>query len=152
MDERTSEFWARFRALNPEAPVRPDAVFHFCDNQADADTCADLVRSGKKRATASSLAELALASDPYPKAGDLNVVTDWLGAPQAVIRTVSVEVRRLGDVDEDFAQAEGEGDGSLAWWRQAHEAYYGRVLAGSGRRVNDDLEIACERFEVVFPP
>lgn len=67
-----------------------------------------------------------------------------------MIRTLSVEVRRFGDVDEDFARAEGEGDGSLAWWREAHEAYFTRVLAGSGYVVNDDLEIACEQFEVVL--
>lgn len=75
MQEQVSEFWARYRAVHPDAPARPKAVFHFCDNQADADICADLVR-----ATASSLAELALAGDPVPRAGDLSVVTDWFGA------------------------------------------------------------------------
>lgn len=142
--------WARFARENPAAPDRPNAVFHFCDNREDANLCADLVRRGVKRATASSLAELELAGDPAPRPGDLNVITDWTGAAQAVVRVTSVQLRRLGDVDEAFARDEGEGDGSLAWWREAHDAYYRRVLAGTGHAVNEDLMICCERFAVVM--
>ncbi|MFX6330650.1 ASCH domain-containing protein, partial [Acinetobacter baumannii] len=67
-----------------------------------------------------------------------------------VIRTISVDIRRFADVDADFARTEGEGDLTLEWWRAAHRAYYERVLAGSGYTVDDDLLIACERFEVVL--
>ncbi len=152
MSENASvdRLWARFTRENVGVPARPNAVFHFCDNQEDADLCADLVRRGVKRATASSLAELAIAGDPVPRVGDLNVVIDWAGEAQAVVRTTSVNIRRLGDVDAAFARDEGEGDGSLAWWREAHNTYYGRVLAGSGLVVDDDLMICCERFEVVM--
>lgn len=150
MTVSVDDLWARFARENPAAPARPNAVFHFCDNREDADLCADLVRRGVKRATAASLAELELAGDCTPRPGDLNVVTDWARKAQAVIRTTSVDVRRLGDVDAAFARDEGEGDGSLAWWREAHDAYYRRVLAGSGVSVDDDLMICCERFEVVL--
>lgn len=43
--------------------------FHFCDNQKDADICAQLVASGRKRATAPSVAEFELAGDVPPLAG-----------------------------------------------------------------------------------
>jgi uncharacterized protein YhfF len=78
------------------------------------------------------------------------VVTNWLGEAKAIIRTTRVEIRRFVDVDEAFAAAEGEGDGTLAWWRSVHQAYYERVLAGSSCIVDDDLEIACEHFEVLL--
>ncbi|NRA29810.1 MAG: ASCH domain-containing protein [Parvularculaceae bacterium] len=123
--------------------------FYFCDNEADANVCAQLVREGTKRATAASLAELELDSMPIPQKGDFAIVTNWAGEAVAIIQTTSVDLRPFKDVDEAFAAEEGEGDKSLQWWREAHEAYYRRVLAGSDTPFNHDLMIACERFEVV---
>ncbi|PJI88587.1 ASCH domain-containing protein [Sphingomonas koreensis] len=145
-----SALWRRYREIDPAAPAEASAVFHFCDNQEDADICADLVAAGRKRATASSLAELDSAGLPLPKTGDYSIITGWNGEARAVIRTTSVDIRRFADVDADFARTEGEGDLTLEWWRAAHRAYYERVLAGSGYTVDDDLLIACERFEVVL--
>ncbi|MBO9580656.1 MAG: ASCH domain-containing protein [Sphingobium sp.] len=142
--------WDRYRAINRDAPAGVPNSFHFCDNQEDADLCATLVVMGQKRATAPSVAELELAGDPIPQVGDYSIVTDWAGKAVAVIRTASVEIRRFGDVDEDFARAEGEGDLTLDWWRTAHQAYYESVLAGSRHIVDAGLEIVCERFELVL--
>ena len=142
--------WDLYRQQNPDAPVAAPAGFHFCDNVEDADLCADLVVRGIKRATASSLAELELVGQPVPQVGDLNLITDGSGRARAVICTRRVDIRRLGDVDAAFAALEGEGDGSLAWWRAAHLAYYQRALAGSGIRVDDDLLVACEAFDCVL--
>ena len=88
--------------------------------------------------------------DPVPQPGDFAIVTDWNGEAKAVIRTHTVDIRKFHEVDAAFAYAEGEDDRSLAWWRDAHRAYYRRALAGSGCRVDDDLEIACEYFDLVF--
>jgi len=53
-------------------------------------------------------------------------------------------------VSEEFAATEGEGDGSLAYWRQAHQAAFSRELGAIGRAVSADMPVVCERFEVVF--
>lgn len=148
-EERIRQFWTSFRTRHPEVPEQPPDAFHFCDNEADANVCADLVVTGRKVATATSLAELEIAGLPPPSPGDLAIITDFSGRPRAVIRTTSVEVRRFAEIDAEFARSEGEGDLSLAWWRDAHRAYYRRVLSGSGISVDDGLLIACERFEVV---
>lgn len=150
MTASVTRLWDRYRAINPDAPAAAPISFHFCNNQQDADLCAALVVAGQKRATAMSVAELQLAGVPAPRVGDHAIVTDWAGTAVAVIRTASVETRRFGEVDEDFARTEGEGDLTLEWWRTAHRAYFEDVLAGSGHVVNDDLEIICERFELVF--
>lgn len=142
--------WDRYRALHPDAPELPYESFHFCDNQQDADICADLVVRGIKRATAASVEELKLLDMRPARVGDVSVVTTWDGEAVAIIETTAIEVRRLGDVDEAFALREGEGDKTLAWWRTAHEAYYRRVLEGTGIRVDDDLLIVCEHFERVL--
>ena len=144
-----STLWTAYRAENEGAPELPAAVFHFCDNAEDAAICLDLVLKGKKRATAASLAELELSGSPVPQVGDLSVVTDFDGVAHGIIRTTQVDIRAFDDVDGEFAAAEGEGDGSLEWWRNAHAAYYGRVLSGHGIAVDGNLQIACERFVLV---
>ena len=58
------------------------------------------------------------------------MITDWTGLARCVIRTSLVEVVAFADVGEEFAAAEGEGDGSLEYWREAHRAAFGRELAG----------------------
>lgn len=150
MDSSLHRLWDRYRALNPDAPKDVPISFHFCDNSHDADLCAELVASGKKRATAPSVAELKLAGDPMPRVGDLAIVTNWAGTAVAIIRTMSVEIKRFSEIDDAFARAEGEGDLSLKWWRAAHLSYYRNILAGSQYEVDDNLEIICEHFELVL--
>ena len=58
----------------------------------------------------------------------------------------------LNEITEEHACAEGEGDGSLAWWVAAHWPYYHRELEGSGYSPQPDMPIVFERFEVVHPP
>ncbi|HEY6510735.1 MAG TPA: ASCH domain-containing protein, partial [Burkholderiaceae bacterium] len=53
-------------------------------------------------------------------------------------------------VTAEFAATEGEGDGSLAFWRQAHAEYFARECAGIGRTPNGDMPVVCERFAVVY--
>jgi uncharacterized protein YhfF len=55
-------------------------------------------------------------------------------------------------VDALFAYEEGEGDRSLAWWRDAHWRYFSRVCERIQRRPEEDMPLVCERFRVVFGP
>ncbi|WP_375289329.1 ASCH domain-containing protein [Qipengyuania sp.] len=148
--QSVAAMWARFRESCPDLPETPPLAFHFCDNRDDADECANLVVIGQKQATAASLKELEIAGQEVARPGDYFVITDYDGTARAVIRTTSVEITRLGDIDAAFAWDEGEGDRTLEWWQSVHRAYYSRVLAGTGVAVDDDLLIACERFETVF--
>jgi uncharacterized protein YhfF len=126
-------------------------AWHFCDNKADADECARLVMIGKKRATSPSLWELQLNMQEIPKVGDLNVITNWKGIAQCIIQTTSVEIVPFNEVTSVYAGLEGEGDGSLSYWRKVHQAYYERVLEGSDHSFQQDMPVVCEQFEKVFP-
>lgn len=149
--DRVADFWDDFVARSGRGDDTPIYdVFHFDDNETDADQLAALVLSGTKRATASLMWEYD--DEPPPATGDLSVVTDWSGRPMCVIETTSVEVVPFEEVDADFAAAEGEGDGSLRHWRAAHEAYFGRVCERIGRQPSPRMEVVCERFRVVFVP
>lgn len=150
MQDSVEKLWERYRSIDPSAPIAVPVSFYFCDNKHDADICAELVLAGRKQATATSLAELTIAGDPLPQVGDFAIVTDWAGRARAIIQTTSVNVRKFGDVNEDFAVKEGEGDLTLEWWKAAHESYYSRVLKNSDYVVDEKLEIACEEFKLLL--
>jgi uncharacterized protein YhfF len=147
------ELWAAFIEARPDlaGPDTPHAAWHFCDNQADADQVAELVLAGRKRATAGALWSYEAESEPLPRPGDLSVITDWSGAGRCVIRTTTVDVVAFDEVTEEFAATEGEGDGSLEYWREAHRAAFSREFEGTGRSLQPDTAVVCERLEVVFP-
>ncbi len=122
--------WCAFIAASSGgvAPQSPYSVWHFGDDQRLADRLAELVRRGVKRATAGALWSYEDEGEPVPKAGDLSVVTDWEGRARCVVRTTAVEIVAFDRVTPEFAAAEGEGDGSLEHWREAHWAFFTREL------------------------
>jgi len=127
-------------------------AFFFGDSEEMADSLAALVLSGVKRATAGSLWSFEAEGKRLPAPGDLSVVTNWARRPLCVIETHSVEVLPFARVTREFAAAEGEGDGSLEFWRDAHRQYFTRECAAAGRQFTEDMLVACERFRVVFSP
>ena len=137
-------------SLPPDTPLPP--VWHFCDTQPDADQCARLVLAGRKRATAPSLWGLLHRGEPVPTVGSLDIVTTWDGEACAIIRTHNVAVLPFSTVTLEHAAAEGEGDGSLTWWRRTHREYYARELAGTPYAPSDDMPVVCQYFDVVYPP
>jgi uncharacterized protein YhfF len=126
-------------------------IFHFDDNEPDANELVVLVIEGKKLGTASLLWEYQTGNKQQPKAGDLSVVTDWDGFPQCVIETTLVDVIPFKNVDEKFASSEGEGDLSLKYWKDVHWEYFGRVCEELNRERSLEMMVVCENFEVVYP-
>ena len=142
--------WRAYCTATDRAPATPcPPAWHFCDNEADANELAALVCAGVKRATTPSVWELEAAGCPLPEPGDLNIVTTWDGIAQCIIRTTDVEVVSFDAVTAAHAAGEGEGDGSLAYWRRTHWAYYQRVLADTPHTPSPDMPVVCEHFEGV---
>jgi uncharacterized protein YhfF len=113
--------------------------FAFGDSPQLADELLDLVIRGLKTATCSTEDE-PNASTP----GERWIVLDGRGEPRCVIENTEVTYRRFNDIDAGFAHDEGEGDRSLANWRCAHRAYFGRL-----GRFSEDMMLMCERFRLV---
>jgi len=145
--------WRAFAATQASDPTpRWCEAFFFGDSAALADELAALVMQGRKRATAAALwAHEAEGSQP-PAPGALSIVTLFDGTPQCVVETVSVDIRPFDQVDAAFAADEGEGDGSLDFWRRAHQAFFERECTQLGRRFVPDMPVVCERFRVLYPP
>ena len=124
--------------------------WHFCDNEVDANECADLVLNNIKRATSPSLWWYQANQMPLPKVGDRNVVTNWQGEAQCIIETTQVSIVAFKDITVDYAQLEGEGDKTLAYWQRVHWDYYHRELAGTDFTPTETMPIVCEVFKVVY--
>ena len=80
----------------------------------------------------------------------LGIVLDGEGHPRALVVTTAVEVVPFDQVSEEHARLEGEGDLSLAHWREAHQHFFTEA-AEQGLEVADDLPVVCERFELIWP-
>src|SRR5262249_50267219 len=153
MTEAAVTFWRSYTAGLPnDHPPRPAhlSAFALVDPPSLATELAALVVSGRKTATASLPIQAIAEGHPVPKPGDVSIVTLFDGTPVAIIETRDVRLVEWSSVDADFAAAEGEGDRSLAWWRAAHRAYFGRVLGRLGAPPLDDTSlVVCERFRLV---
>jgi uncharacterized protein YhfF len=129
----------------------PPPAWHFCDNPEDADTCAALVLAGRKVATTPSLWFFESRGLQLPQVGDLDIVTNWAGIAQCIIRTSAVHIVRFCDVSASHALAEGEGDCSLEFWRSVHRAYYHRELQGTAYVPAENMPVVCQYFERIYP-
>ncbi|MNL80589.1 ASCH domain protein [compost metagenome] len=55
----------------------------------------------------------------------------------------------MNEVPEAFAIAEGEGDRTYQYWRDAHEKFFTIELSEAGLEYSEDMMLVCERFELV---
>lgn len=146
------EYWQAFAsAVGGVDDTRFFEAFIFGDSPALADELSALVLRGIKRATAASVWSFEAEGKPLPRPGDLSVMLDGAGQPVGVIETLTVEVMPFRDVTAAFAAVEGEGDGSLAYWRDAHRAYFTREAEAAGRVFTEDMPVACECFALRYP-
>lgn len=146
-------FWNVFAKTRPADPTaRFLEAFHFDDNAPSANELAQLVVAGRKRATAALLWSHEAEGKRIPRPGDLSIVTDFEGHAVCVIETTRVDIVAFSAVTAEFAETEGEGDGSLAYWMRAHEAFFGRECRRIGRAPTAGMPVVCERFEVVYRP
>lgn len=149
--EHLRSFWDAFAGTQASDPTpRFLEAFYFDDNEPSANELAALVLAGKKQATTGLLWSHEKEDKPLARQGELSIVTTFSGEPVCVIETQKVEIVPFEEVTEEFAATEGEGDGSLRYWREAHEAFFGRECKRIGQTPDARMPVVCERFKVVF--
>lgn len=138
--------WGEFvAATGCEVDYRSFA-FGGDDTPELADRLGEMVLHGAKRAT-TSLESVAVADGEVPEVGDYWVVLDSDDQPLCIIHTDRVEVVLFGEVSEEYAYVEGEGDRTLETWRADHLAFW----YDEGYDVTDETPVICERFSLVWP-
>ena len=103
---------------------------------------------GVKTGTASSLRDYEADGGPLPEVGELSIILDGSGAPRAVLETTEVVTVPFDQVTAEHARSEGEGDRTLAAWRQIHERFWTEHSDGG---FAPDMPVVCERFRLIHP-
>jgi uncharacterized protein YhfF len=152
--ESLNQFWQSYlQSLPTKHPHRslplPEA-WGFADGGALADELGQLVYDGIKTATCSMLWDYEVENEDVPTVGSLSIILDGQESPWLIIETTEITIRPFNEVDPIFASEEGEGDRSLAYWREAHWRFFGRTWRDSNRPIREDMPLVCERFQVLF--
>jgi uncharacterized protein YhfF len=126
-------------------------AWSFGDSPEMADALGALVQDGVKTATASLVWAYEAENEPYPEAGDYSIILDGKGQPLCIIQTMEVTICPFDAVDEAQAFLEGEGDRSLAFWREVHWTFFSRECAQLGVVPTKQMPVLCERFRLVYP-
>ncbi|WP_100372123.1 ASCH domain-containing protein [Bacillus sp. FJAT-45037] len=143
------QMWENYRKRNPNAPDEYSA-WAFGDSKEMADELARLVIEGKKTATASNFTLYKLENEALPQIGQLNIILDGNEIAVAIVETTSVEIVPFDEVTEEHAYLEGEGDRSLAYWRDVHETFFRKEFDAISSEFSLKMPVVCEKFEVVF--
>ena len=114
------------------------------------DELADLVRRGVKTATCSAYALYEAEGEELPKKGEYSVILDSRDNAVCIIRTNQVTLTPFEEVTAEHAFKEGEGDRSLEYWRNVHEAFFKEELKEIHQEFDPKMILVCEEFEVCF--
>jgi uncharacterized protein YhfF len=143
-------FWQEFLVFVnlPSDKIYYDS-FYFGHTEELAESLLELVLTGKKKATATSLLALELENERVPQAGDFSIVTDFKGNPQCVIKTTNVAIMPFNELTYDIVKREGEDD-TLESWQEGHRRFYEADGKEVGYKFTETMPVVFEDFEVVF--
>ncbi len=154
MDKESIEaYWQRFLDTQP-----PDSPYHdktyiaegWGDGPKMADELGGLIVQGLKTATCSALWEWEAEGEAPYEPGAVTIVLDGRGEPLGIVETTEVTIRKYNEVTADFARAEGEGDLSLEYWREAHRDFFSRTLPKIEKEFSEEMPLVCERFRLIY--
>ena len=153
MSKNVERYWNQYLTSIPggqEQPSRYVECFAFGFSPADADEIAQLVVDGTKTATGSVLWSYDHGRKPLPVVGDLWIVIAGSGAPVCIIQTTEVRIIPFDEVTADYAWEGGEGDRSLASWREIYWEYIERECQRIDVPPNTKAPLVMERFRVAY--
>jgi uncharacterized protein YhfF len=153
IEETVKAYWHKFLSSLPaDSPYRGKTYIAdaWGDSPEMADELGALIVQGIKTGTCSSVWEWEAEGTSTPTVGLITVVQDGRGEPLCIVETIEVTIRKYNEVDADFARAEGEGDLSLAFWREAHKNFFSRALPKIGKEFSENMPLVCERFRVIY--
>jgi len=144
------QFWNDYRtAVSLPDDVCYSEAFHFELTEELADYLAELVVSGQKRATSSSLAGYEIEGESLPQVGEYSIITDWAGHPRCIIVTTAVTIIPFREITFDICRREGEDD-TLQSWQASHRDFFTAEGELLGYTFTEDMPVIFEDFRVVY--
>ena len=150
--ESVKPFVSTLLASAPLDVQARDVGFWELDDDAEvAEARLQRVLAGHQRATTSLAWTLEAKGERPPERGDLRVLRDTAGQPQAVVEVLESQVVPFEHVDEHVAADVGEGDLSLHSWRSTYGTAFERQCRRLGWRASEAMPVVCLRFRLVYP-
>ncbi|SDY01746.1 Uncharacterized protein YhfF [Evansella caseinilytica] len=146
MNQAAQRYWHAFWQSQGKEKPKAVTAWQFGVNP---DHLAQLVIEGVKTATCSGLIFYETENEPLPAVEDYSVILNSDDEPLAIIKTVDVQIVPMNEVTAEFAIAEGEGDRTYQYWKEAHETFFTEALRKLGREFSEDMLLVCERFELI---
>lgn len=148
--DKIKEFWKNFlKESGRNLETKYLEAFHFELTEYLANYLLELVLSGQKKATCSSLLVYELENERVPQVGDLSIITDWDGLPKCVIETVAVTTLPFKDITYDICKREGEDD-TLESWQKGHIRFFEEDGKKLGYKFTWDMPVVFEDFKVIY--
>ncbi|MDU4467370.1 ASCH domain-containing protein [Streptococcus mitis] len=141
------EMWNAYKKITPSIGDEIDAWTFG----VEADLLADLVLRGEKTATASAYDLYAVDNEPLPQEGTFDIILDSQNRAVCIVEITKVSVQPFHQVSADHAYKEGEGDKSLAYWRQVYEVCFAEWLREAGLTFTPESKVVLEEFCKVYP-
>jgi uncharacterized protein YhfF len=140
---------AKLAALKIAVPAGHISLGCYGDSPALSESLLALIRQGRKRAGTSLLWAHEFDHEPISKVGVIEIVLDHRREPAIITRITQVSVMPFSEVTAEYAAIEGEGDGSLEYWRKGHWTFFSRECQRIVRVPTENMPVVCSVFEVV---
>ena len=153
IDRSVSEMWHAYIQSNPEFVDEeiPEADY-FHTNREDANRLAELTLNGKKKASSGLYSMYKYYKVDLPKVGAKQIVTDFDGKAQAIIKNISVDTIPFNKISKGYAEMDmGTANNPLKKWKKAHWDFFMNAMQESGEKPTEEMLIVCVRFETIWP-
>lgn len=114
------------------------------------DELASLVKQGVKTATCSAFCFYEVEEEPLPQEGERSVILDSKDNAVCIIETTRVYVGSYDETTPEHAYKEGEGDRSLRYWKEVHQAFFADELKTIGKSFDPKMKLVYEEFRVIY--
>lgn len=151
LNDKEQKFWNSYLLshksdFNPRSSVRAS----MSGDKNIADELLGLYLSGKKTAGSSLLKDYEASDDELPQIGDFWIILDSKSEPRCIVKTINIEIYPFDKVSKEVAMAEGEGDLSIEYWKQAHNYFFTPFLEGLKIKDLNKEKVVTEFFQLVF--
>ncbi|UVI37932.1 ASCH domain-containing protein [Brevibacterium spongiae] len=148
MNSQLEDFWSTVKHRLQDLPEQIPEAWAFGATPEHADELLALVLNGTKTGTASALWDIEDEGEAVPAVGELSIILDGRSRPRALIETTAIDIVPFSEVTAEHAHSEGEGDRTLADWREIHERFW---REHGSRGYSAEMPVVCERFRLLFP-
>lgn len=142
-------FWQDFCYRHNMPVDTPAHTWSFSTDPAAATDKAELVRRGIKTASTALVDMYDQDNASIPHVGEYNIVMNGMGEPVCVVQLQVVEVTPFGQISEEHAYHEGEGDRSYDYWREVHSSLFSDQLDKINKGLTDATPCVSMVFSVI---